>query len=100
MLLTGKTFGAQRCYEIGVVNVVCEPGRTVDAAVALVQEILECGPLAITRTVEAIQTLVGIHDEDAWRVLEHVRSEILKSEDAAEGRQAFAEKRRPRWQDL
>jgi enoyl-CoA hydratase len=96
-LLTGEPFGAQRAYELGLVNRVVEDGSALEAAVALAEQVAANGPYAVAVSK---QVAVGSDDwslEEGWAEQDRLTAAVFGSEDAAEGALAFAEKRAPVW---
>src|SRR5688500_15132374 len=47
LALTGEPSSAQRAYDLGLVNELCEAGQAVDTAVALAERICVNAPLAV-----------------------------------------------------
>ena len=54
LALTGDNLPAERAHELGLVNVLAEPGRALDAAIALAEKITANGPLAVAATKRII----------------------------------------------
>lgn len=97
LMLTGDPLDAERAHALGFVNRLTEPGGALDAALALADRIGRNGPVAVDQSMGAMQTLVGADDVTAWALTDAATSTIMRSEDALEGRNAFIEKREPRW---
>ncbi len=55
------------------------------------------GPLAVRKIKEAVLRTSGLPLEDAYRVEDECVLEVMRSEDAREGPQAFIEKREPQY---
>ncbi|MFN8517319.1 MAG: enoyl-CoA hydratase-related protein [Chloroflexia bacterium] len=96
IMLLGRPLTAQRAYEVGFVNRVVPNGQHVTEALALAAELAESAPLVM-------QTLKRFVTE---QILPKGPSELLAlatrdlqvvqtSEDIAEGRTAYREKRKP-----
>ena len=98
LLLTGATLSARRGYDLGLVNRVVPSGTALEEAVALAGEVALSGPVAVAETLRALQELTREDDARGWEVTDRAKAAILASDDAAEGRAAFAEKRAPRWE--
>lgn len=96
--LTGELFNADQALELGLVNSVVEREQFQSELEALVNSLQGCAPLALRATKQ--QMLQGI---DAGGLKQaHERSyplyrSLKQSEDAVEGMNAFAEKRKPLW---
>ena len=66
LALTGDNLSAERAHELGLVNVLAEPGRALDGAIALAEKITANGPLAVAATKRIIVESRG------WSPEEHV----------------------------
>lgn len=102
MLLTGRRMGALEAARWGLVNRVVAPDQLLETAQALAQEMVVAAPLALAAVKELVNATEGQTMEAAYTNLRkadlpHYRA-MLRSDDAAEGPRAFAEKRPPRWQ--
>lgn len=98
MLLTGRRVSAQEGYTLGFVNEVTQE-PVLEAAKRWANDILACSPLSIRATkhtvLDGLQTTVEHSMQQQWH--ETTMLNMLNSEDAVEGPQAFAEKRTPQW---
>ena len=100
IILTGRRVPAQEGRELGFVNEVVPAGQALAAARRWAEQILECSPLAIRASKEAAYR--GLDEdtlEKAINTLYPVQQQNLDSQDYVEGPKAFAEKRKPRWQN-
>lgn len=97
LALTGDTLPAERAHELGLVNVLAEPGGALDAALALAERITANGPLAVAATKKVIVESRGWTPENQWREQTAIIMPVFGSKDAKEGAIAFAEKRAPNW---
>jgi enoyl-CoA hydratase/carnithine racemase len=97
LILTGDPIPAQRAYETGFVNVLCEPGRTVEEAIALAERIGRNGPVAVQACMSAMNELLRDEDEAGWAATRSAAGSVRGSQDAREGVQSFLEKRPPIW---
>lgn len=96
MLLTGDPIDAERAHALGFVNRLAEPGRAVDVALELAEQITANAPLAVRKSRELAGRAFG-SDEEAFAESGRAVAEVMASEDTAEGLAAFIEKRPPRW---
>lgn len=98
MILTGRRVGAAEGQALGFVNEVVPDGEVVDAARRWADQILECSPMSIRASKQAVYQ--GLSHQDVATAsaarYEAVRA-MLHSEDFVEGPRAFAEKRAPQW---
>jgi enoyl-CoA hydratase len=98
LALTGDPIDAERAYQVGLVNELCEPGAAVERALALAERISANAPLAVQASREVIlRSGLAADDEEAWRITDEVTADVMTGEDFAEGPRAFIEKREPVW---
>jgi crotonobetainyl-CoA hydratase len=98
MLLTGRRVTAQEGKELGFVNEVVPQGEALAGAKRWAAEILECSPMSIRATKQAVMfglDKAGIKEAHE-REYPAVKA-LIASEDYIEGPRAFAEKRPPNW---
>jgi len=97
LALTGDVLPAVRAHELGLVNVLAEPGQVLDAAIALAEKITANGPLAVAATKRIITESRGWSPNEMWSQQRRILTPVFSSNDAKEGAIAFAEKRPPKW---
>ena len=97
LALTGDHLSAERAHALGLVNVLAEPGKVLDAAIALAEKITANGPLAVAATKRIITESRGWSLETRFAEQIKILAPVFSSNDAREGAIAFAEKRQPRW---
>jgi enoyl-CoA hydratase len=97
LALTGDQLPAARAKELGLVNVLAEPGKALDAAIELAEKITANGPLAVAATKQIIVESRGWSPEEMWSKQTKILAPVFMSNDAKEGAIAFAEKRAPKW---
>lgn len=97
LALTGDPIDAQRAYELGFVNRVCEPAALIDTAIALAEQITANAPLAVRASRQIVLDGMLASDDDAWRITNEAFAAVASSEDFGEGPRAFIEKRAPQW---
>lgn len=101
LLLTGRDIDASRALELGLVTAVVPAEDVLPAALHLAAEINENAPLAVQATKRIARGIVAgrsAADEAAWLLSAEEVRRVMRSDDAAEGPRAFAEKRPPVWQ--
>jgi cyclohexa-1,5-dienecarbonyl-CoA hydratase len=98
LVLTGRTITGREAASIGLANAVV-PEIDVDQAVhEAVHHLSQLSPAALAITKKAIYAWDSIHfDKGLARVEKIYLDELIKTEDAAEGINAFFEKRSPVW---
>jgi methylglutaconyl-CoA hydratase len=95
--LTGERFDAVRAREIGLVNVVADPG-TLDAAVEdLAGKLVTSGPEALACCKKLLQEVPGMSFGEAKRFTAEMIAGLRVSAEGQEGMASFLEKRKPRW---
>ena len=100
MILTGRRVSAREGKELGFVNEIVAAGEALSAANRWAQMILECSPMAVRASKEAIyRGLDEVSIEKAVRTVYPAQKANLESQDYIEGPKAFAEKRKPNWQN-
>jgi enoyl-CoA hydratase/carnithine racemase len=93
--LTARPFSTAQLWQTGCLEAVCEPELFDDSVNALVQDILALAPLAVQTTKQSINEIsTGIWDTEKMREREELTARSL---DFAEGRRAFAERRKPQF---
>lgn len=94
--LTGEFFGAERAYQLGIINRVTD-GPALDAALELAAAIGANGPLAVKASKQVIVESRLWPEDEMWKRQQEIVGPVFVSEDAREGAAAFAEKRPPNW---
>ena len=97
LALTGDPIGAERAYELGLVNRLAEPGQALTAALELADAIAVNAPLALGATKRIMVESPDWPDSEFFSRQADIIGPVMASEDAREGAQAFAEKRSPIW---
>jgi enoyl-CoA hydratase len=97
LALTGDPIDAQRAYELGFVNRLCEPSALIETAIALADQITANAPLAVKASRQIVLDGMLAADDDAWRITNEAFAAVASSQDFAEGPRAFIEKRAPQW---
>lgn len=95
MILFSKKISAPEAHAAGLVNQVSGPGRLMDDALALAEQLAKKPPLAVSCVLRAIAA--GVYEGlDAGLKVEEEGSKMVgQSEDCKEGFSAFLEKREP-----
>lgn len=91
LALTGDNLPAERAHELGLVNVLAEPGTALDAAIALAEKITANGPLAVVATKRIITESRGWSPDTMFAEQMKILVPVFTSNDAKEGAIAFAE---------
>lgn len=97
MCLTGEPITAARAAEIGLVNYVVPAGELDAKTDWLVGRLVDKSPTAIRRGKAMMKAAADMTFEQSISFLESQIMISALTEDAREGRAAFAEKRKPNW---
>lgn len=92
-VLTGRQYEAQRALQLGVVNELTEPGKALEGALELAQELNQSGPLAVAWGKRVIDRSFGMSLREGLELEQDAMTELLPSADLKEGVMAFLEKR-------
>ena len=101
MILTGRRVPAAEGLSLGFVNEVVPQGQALEAAKRWAALILECSPLAIRASKQAVYA--GLGEENlatAIGTMYPAQARNRDSQDYIEGPKAFAEKRKPNWRNM
>jgi enoyl-CoA hydratase len=94
-MLLGRDLPAQRAYEVGMVNQVVPNGTQREAAMVYARVLVRSAPLVVeTLKRFALQTM-NASPAEAAALARRQLLRVRDSEDGAEGRRAFGEKRPP-----
>jgi len=99
MLLTGEMIDAARAREIGLVNRVVPPDELDAAVAALAAQIAGKSQLTLAIGKEAFYRQAEMPLDDAYRYAAEAMTRNMMAQDAAEGIDAFLEKRTACWTD-
>ncbi len=98
LALTGDFLGAERAYEIGLVNRLADDGGALEEALRLAGSIAANGPVAVRASKQVMVESRAWPIEERWDRQAVIIDPVFASADATEGATAFAEKRAPQWQ--
>jgi enoyl-CoA hydratase/carnithine racemase len=99
MLLTGEPISAEHAERIGLINRVVAPGHERNAAIDFARLIAGKSALTVKIGKEAFYRQIEMPLAEAYDYAAKVMVENLLARDAAEGTDAFIEKRDPSWED-
>ena len=90
LALTGETITAERGAELGLINRVAEPGKSLEAALQLAEEVAANAPLATAASKSILNQQGSWDDATFWARQGEIVAPVFTSEDAIEGATAFA----------
>lgn len=96
-LILGTQIPAPDCLTLGLVNRLTREGETLDDAKALARQIAARPPIATRLILESVDDGLQAPIDQALEIETRAFLETLRTEDAAEGIQAFFAKREPRF---
>ena len=95
--LRGNRFGAAEAARLGLINAAV-PWESLDAEVeSAVADLLKGGPSALAAAKQLLDRVPEMTFEDAREWTERISAELFADDEAAEGMDAFLNKRTPRW---
>ncbi len=97
LALTGDPMPATRLAELGLVNRLADPGKVLDVALELADQIVANAPLSVEAGRRIIVEHVDWSAEEEFARQSDIAGTAVMSQDAREGVAAFAEKRDPVW---
>ena len=97
LVLTGRMWPATEAADVHLVNRIAEPGRALEVALELAEEVAANAPLALAASKQVLMRSVDWPLEEKFDRQEEYVDPIRRSADAKEGALAFVEKRAPRW---
>lgn len=99
LALTGERFDGQKAYEYGIAQYLSEPEKLEETVQQVITSVLKCGPKANAATKKIMANVGRFEDEELIEKSAGLFAELNKSGEGKEGQTAFAEKRKPAWQD-
>jgi len=96
-MLLGQDFPAERACSVGMVNKVVGKGEELSAALEYAEILRHSAPLVVETLKEFSLATLNQSPAEAGAMSRDHLLEVRNSEDGAEGRRAFAEKRTPQF---
>lgn len=98
VLFTGRRFTADEALQMGMVSRLCEPETLEKETSEMAQMIAENAPLSVYAAKRCIDEFLNSPQDPDMAALDKLIEACFESEDYAEGRTAFGEKRKPVFQ--
>jgi enoyl-CoA hydratase len=92
-MILGTQLSAAECHRVGLVNRLSKEGETLDDAKALARELGKRPPIATRLIIEAVDDGIQAPIDQALEIETRAFQQVLRTADAAEGIQAFFQKR-------
>ena len=93
LLLTGEVIDANEAYRIGLVNKVVPAAELMNAARAMMKQMLANAPLALALCIEAVNFGLGMSVEEGNQLEANHFGVLSSTDDMREGMKAFLAKR-------
>ena len=87
----------EKAKALGLVNRIAPPGKALEEAKALAEEVAKNAPTSLRLTKELLLALPGMGLEDGFRLAALANAWVRETGDLKEGIRAFFEKRPPRF---
>jgi cyclohexa-1,5-dienecarbonyl-CoA hydratase len=98
IMLSGETFSAARAEQMGLVNKVLPADDFASGCSDFLKKFLAQSPVVLALTKKAALAGQGKSFLDGIKIIDKIYlDELMQTEDAVEGLNAFTEKRRPVW---
>ena len=95
--LRGNRFSAGEAARLGLINGAVPPESLDDEVEAVVTDLLAGGPSALAAAKQLVQRVPEMPFDQALEWAERLSAELFASDEAAEGMDAFLNKRTPSW---
>lgn len=97
MLLTGNSFSGKEAYEIGLIDVMTSEENVLKEAFKIANRIAMQSPRIVKGVKSLVRTYLEEGNEKGYEQEVQYTKEVMTSEDAKEGLQAFFERRLPKY---
>jgi enoyl-CoA hydratase/carnithine racemase len=99
LIFRGRRFAADEGAAVGLVARVVAESDLETAAVELARDICRSSPIAVREAKKAVDAALGVPLDAGIDIEDRGWTEVIASDDRAEGIAAFNEKRAPRWRN-
>ncbi len=95
--LRGNRFSASEAARLGLINGVAPPESLDEEVEAVVADLLAGGPSALAAAKQLVDRVPDMSFDDALAWAERLSAELFAGDEAAEGMDAYLNKRTPAW---
>ena len=99
LALTAERFDGEAAHAMGLAHYLCDDGLLDQTTDDVVAQVLKCGGKANAATKDIMLKVGILPPEEMIRYSAQKFAELNRGEEAREGQAAFAQKRKPRWQE-
>ena len=99
LALTSQRFNGEEAFNIGLAHYLCDVDAMDETIKTVVAKVLKGGPKANAATKDIMNKVGSISAADMSRYSAEVFAYLNAGDEAQEGQSAFAEKRKPAWQN-
>jgi enoyl-CoA hydratase/carnithine racemase len=97
LLFMGKSFSAQRFYDLGIINKIVEREQLIEEAVKTAETICEMGPISIRVMKQLLNHSYDMDFRSLMALTASMIVPVVNSKDTKEALTSFIEKRKPQW---
>ncbi len=97
IMLACEPIGAERAYQVGLVNRMTARGKLIEGAMYYAEKIRDCSPLVLALLRRFVAEVLPKGPSEQAAIARMQLARVRNSDDAKEGVAAFKEKRRPKF---
>ena len=97
LMVTGERLYADECLRLGLINKIAADEALVQETTEFAQQLLTRAPLSLRHSKETIKRAAQLNLADTISMEAEIQKYLYTTEDHAEGKAAFLEKRKPEW---
>ncbi len=98
--LSGRSFSAAEAHEWGLAHRVLPGPEIEERGHAMARRLAKASPMALTLGMQYVKESAGTSWGEAGELAAALRVKLMESGDFQEGREAFKQKREPRWPSM
>lgn len=99
LILTARQIGAEEAWNMGLVNRISKPGKSLEESLEIAVAIAKNGPRAVRAALEVIRRSADIPLRDALELETLIASDLAASGECVQGISAFISKKEPEFTD-